>query len=57
MANVIMSILSLLLGAVWIWCAVTDFKKERYPSFALDIMLTVYQSACMVYHIIMGLMA
>lgn len=57
MANVLMLFLNLFLGAVWIWCAVMDFKKERYPGFAVDVMLTIYQAACMVYYIIKGLIS
>ena len=57
MANVLMSFLNLFLGAIWIWCAVMDFKKERYPVFAVYVMFTIYQAAFMVYYIIKGLIS
>lgn len=57
MANVIMSVLNLLLGSLWIWCAVMDFKKERWGVFAFDVMLAIYQATFMVYYIIKGLIS
>lgn len=53
MANYIMSIVQLLLGTLWVYCAAIDFKKEKWWGFALDVMCTVWSITHLVYYLIM----
>ena len=41
-----------LLGGFWVMCASCNLVKGSYFKFGVDVMLSIYMAALMVYHIL-----